>query len=458
MAHPMRPSRREFIRQAACSAVGYGAVVSTVLDLHTINALAQTSGYKALVCLFLYGGNDAGNMVVPTGAGYAAYQSGRGVIALPEIGLLPIAPSGGDGRTWALHPSMNEVRDLFEQRQLAVVCNVGTLVEPVTREGYRTRRAKLPPQLFSHSDQQVQWQTSVPDSPARIGWGGRTADLLRSLNGNAKVSMSISLAGTNTFQVGRDVFQYQVTSGGSISLSEYRPETPVSTSDSYRQSRAIDAILARTHANVFENAYRQTVRGAIDADRLLVSSLSASTPVSTVFPTTSLGRQLNMIARLIKIRQTLGHQRQIFFCSAGGYDTHGTQLTDQARLLGELSDALGAFHAATVELGVAGDVTTFTGSDFGRTYQTNGAGSDHGWGSHHLVMGGAVRGGTFYGRMPELAVNGPDDTSQGRWIPQVSVDEYSATLARWFGVSDGDLPLVLPNIGRFATRNLGFLA
>jgi uncharacterized protein (DUF1501 family) len=188
-----------------------------------------------------------------------------------------------------------------------------------------------------------------------------------------------------------------------------------------------------------------------------VASLAASSPLATVFPTTSLGRQLNMIARLIKIRQALGHQRQVFFCSAGGYDTHGSQITDQARLLGELSDALGAFYAATVELGVANDVTTFTGSDFGRTYQTNGVGSDHGWGAHHLVLGGAVLGGAFYGRMPELAVNGPDDTSQGRWIPQVSVDEYSATLARWFGVADTDMAMALPNIGRFATRNLGFL-
>ena len=457
MATPLRPSRREFFRQAACSAVGYGAIVSTVFDLHMVNALAQSADYRALVCVFLFGGNDANNTIVPAGGDYAAYQAGRGVLALPQADLLGITPSNGDGRSWALHPAMADARTLFEQRKLALVCNVGSLVAPVTRAEYRAGRAKLPPQLFSHSDQQVQWQTSVPDSDTRLGWGGRTADLLRSLNGNAQVSMSISLSGSNTFQVGRDVFQYQVGSTGSVRLSEYRPVSPVQTSDAYRQSRAIDAILARAHTNVFENAYRKTVRGAIDNDQLLVASLAAAPPLATVFPATTLGRQLTMAARLIAIRGALGHRRQIFFCSAGGYDTHGNQLSDQARLLGELSAALGAFHAATVELGVEPNVTAFTASDFGRTYQTNGQGSDHGWGSHHLVVGGAVRGGAFYGRMPDLVVNGPDDTSQGRWIPQVSVNEYSATLARWFGLSASDLPMVFPNIGRFRTTNLGFL-
>ncbi len=457
MATVVRPSRREFVRQAACSAVGYGAILSTVLDLHTVNALAQGADYRALVCVFLFGGNDANNMVVPAGGDYTAYQGGRGVLALPQADLLPIAPSNGDGRSWALHPSMGAVRTLFEQRRLALACNVGSLVAPVTRAEYRAGRAKLPPQLFSHSDQQVQWQTSVPDSNTRLGWGGRSADLLRSLNGNSQVSMSISLSGSNTFQVGRYVFQYQMGNTGSVSLTEYRPESPVLRTDAYRQSRAIDAILARAHRNIFENAYRKTMRGAIDLDRHLQSTLAAAPPLATAFPTTTLGRQLNMVARLIGVRAALGHRRQIFFCSTGGYDTHAAQVGDQARLLGELSAALAAFDQATIELGTGNSVTTFTASDFGRTYQTNGQGSDHGWGSHHLVMGGAVRGGAFYGRMPELVVNGPDDTSQGRWIPQVSVDEYSATLARWFGVGASDLPLVFPNIGRFQTTNLGFL-
>ena len=453
MPTPMRTSRREFIRQAACSAVGYGAVMSTVLDLHLINAAAQGApDYRALVCLFLFGGNDAGNMVVPTGADYAAYAAARGVLALPEATSLPISPANGDGRTWALHPSLAEVQTLFANRRLALVGNAGSLVAPVTRADYLANRASLPPQLFSHSDQQVQWQTSVPDGDGRTGWGGRTADLLRSLNGTSRVSMSISVAGTNRFQVGSEVFQYQVTSNGSISLSGY--QHPPSTDP---QSRAIDRMLVRAHTNVFENAYRGIVRNALDGDRLLASALASAPALTTVFPTTSLGNQLRMIARLIGVRSQLEHNRQIFFCSVGGYDTHGGQLTSQTNLFRELSQALAAFYAATTELGVADRVTTFTASDFGRTYATNGQGSDHGWGSHHLVLGGAVRGGSIYGRMPVLAINGPDDTRQGRWIPTTSVDEYSATLARWYGVSDTDLRLVLPNLGRFATSGLGFL-
>jgi uncharacterized protein (DUF1501 family) len=448
-----RTSRRAFLRQAACSAVGYGAVLSSILDLHLINAAAQSApDYKALVCLFLFGGNDACNMVVPAGADHAAYATSRGVLALPQDGLLAITPATSDGRSWALHPSLAEVRDLFAQRRLAVVANVGSLVAPVTRADYLANRASLPPQLFSHSDQQVQWQTSVPAGDGRTGWGGRTADLLRSLNGTSRVSMSISVAGTNRFQVGAEVFQYQVSTSGSISLSGYRP--PPSTD---AQSRAIDRILQRAHTNIFENAYRDVVRSAIDTDQLLVSALAAAPALATVFPTTSLGSQLRMIARLIGVRRQLGHNRQIFFCSVGGYDTHTGQLTSQANLFRELSQALSAFDAATAELGVADRVTTFTASDFGRTYATNGQGSDHGWGGHQLVMGAAVEGGDVYGRMPVLAIDGPDDTRQGRWIPTTSVDEYSATLARWFGVSDADLRVVLPNLGRFTTTGLGFL-
>ena len=453
MATPMRTSRREFLRHAACSAVGYGAVLSTVLDLHTINAAAQSApDYKALVCLFLFGGNDASNMVVPVGPDYAAYATSRGVLAIPEATLLPISPANGDGRLWALHPAMTEAQALFSQRRLALVGNVGSLVAPVARADYLANRASLPPQLFSHSDQQVQWQTSVPDGDGRTGWGGRTADLLRSLNATSRVSMSISVSGINRFQVGSEVFQYQVSTNGSISLGGY--QVPPSTDP---QSRAIDRILARAHTNIFENAYRGIVRNALDSDRLLVSALASAPALTTVFPATSLGNQLRMIARLIGVRTQLQHSRQVFFCSVGGYDTHGEQLTAQANLYRELSAAISAFYSATAELGVADRVTTFTASDFGRTYATNGQGSDHGWGSHHLVVGGGVRGGDIYGRMPVLAINGPDDTRQGRWIPTTSVDEYSATLARWFGVAESDVPLVLPNLGRFATRGLGFM-
>ena len=455
MSDIIRPSRRDFMRQAACSAVGYGALVGTVMDLYKVNAAAQTAtDYKALVALFLYGGNDANNLIVPRGAEYATYAAARGALALPQTTLLPISPLSGAPFDLGLHPSLARVQQLFDtDRKLAFLGNVGPLVGPTNKADYVARR-NLPPQLFSHSDQQVLWQTSIAETQAQLtGWGGRTADLLRSLNDVNSISMTISLAGSNTFQVGRDVFQYQVASSGPIGLTNYKVGTAQDA-----ESLAIDRALARQHGNIFENAYRGIVRRALDNDQKLRAALTTAPAMATVFPATRLAGQLKMIAQLIAARGAMGQRRQIFFCSAGGYDTHGNQLTDQANLLTELSDALGAFYSATVELGVADRVTTFTASDFGRTYRTNGAGSDHGWGSHHLVMGGAVNGGRIYGSFPALAVNGPDDTGQGRWIPSTSCDEYSATLAKWFGVSATDMPTILPNIGRFGSPDLGFLA
>jgi len=447
--------RRRFLRQAACGAVGYTAVSGAVLDLLGINAAAQAPAgdYRALVCVFLYGGNDANNLVVPrSGEPLANYQAARGGLAIDPLTLLPIAPVEGDGREYGLHPSLPGLQALFEGGRAALVSNVGPLVAPMTRQQYLDRSVAAPRQLFSHSDQQAVWQSSIPDGPATSGWGGRTADLVRSLNGAAHVSMSISLGGTNTFQVGRDVFQYPLTTSGPVALSGYQP--PPSTDP---ESRAIDRILALQNRNIFERAYRDTVRGAIETQQVVQAALASVPALTTVFPTTRIGQQLAMAARTIGARGALGHRRQVFFCATGGYDTHTGQVATQATLFAELDAALAAFYAATVELGVAAEVTTFTASDFGRTFRTNGSGSDHGWGSHHVVIGGAVRGRRMVGRYPTLVVNGPDDTGLGRWIPAVSVDEYGATLARWFGVAASDLSLVFPNLGRFAQPDLGFL-
>jgi uncharacterized protein (DUF1501 family) len=447
-------SRREFLRQAACSAVGYSALLSTVFDLHKVEAAAEVAGdYRALVCVFLYGGNDGNNMVVPRDADtYQQYAAARGSLAVPLDAVLPLSAPDRDGRAYGLHPSMAGLQGLFEGGRLAILGNVGPLVEPITRAEYQNRSRGVPRSLFSHSDQQVLWQTSIADGHAGTGWGGRTADLLRSLNDNAQVSMSISLGGTNTFQVGRDVFQYQVGTTGPVALARYA--APPSTDP---ESRALDRLLALEHANIFEHAYRGIVRRAIDNEQMLRGALAAAPALATAFPASRLGGQLRMAAQLIGIRDAIGQRRQIFFCATGGYDTHALQANDHPTLLRELSEALTAFQAALTELGVDGSVTTFTASDFGRTLASNGSGSDHGWGNHHLILGGAVRGQAFYGRFPVLAVNGPDDVGQGRWIPTTSVDEYSATLARWFGVAPGRLADVLPNIGRFATPDLGFL-
>jgi len=452
MATPL--SRREFFRRGACSAVGYSALTSALLDLYSVNAAAQGAGdYKALVCVFLYGGNDASNVFVPrSGAAYAAYAAQRGSLAIPAEGLLPLSPANPDGLDYGLHPSLGGLQTLFHEGRVAVLRNVGTLVAPTTRQQYLQGGSNVPPQLFSHNDQQVLWQTSVPDHNVRTGWGGRMADLLRSLNSASQVSMLISLAGSNTFQIGREVFQYPVSSSGSVSMQGYNWRTPADP-----ETRALNRIMRAQHENLFERVYANVMKRAVDTDIQVRSSFDAAPPLATVFPNTRLGTQLKTAARMIQIRDVLSQRRQIFFCQAGGYDTHDDQLADHAALLQELGDAMLAFYRATQEMGVAERVTSFTASDFGRTFTSNGRGSDHGWGSHHFVMGGGVRGGHVFGRYPNLAIKGPDDTDRGRWIPSTSVDEYSATLASWFGVANSDIPLVLPNIGRFASRNVGFM-
>jgi uncharacterized protein (DUF1501 family) len=458
----IRSTRRQFL-QTACAAVGMTALGNTIFDLQRIAAAAPLGDYKSLVCLFLYGGNDGNNVIVPAaGSDYAQYAAARASLALPQSALLalnPLVSPPGDSRTWGLHPSLAKVQGLFNGGRAAVVANVGPLVAPVTRQEFLSRTAAVPPQLFSHSDQTVHWQTSLPDQPSRTGWGGRTADLLQSLNENARISMSISVAGTNTFQVGKVVTQYQVAPEGPVGLTSYVP----AASGADASSDAIRALLSRSYGNLFERGYSGIFQRALGNQELLSGALAGAPALTTVFPQTDLGLQLQMIARLISVREALGLRRQVFFCAGQGYDTHGGQVGESAldgthaNLLGELDGALGAFDAAMTELNVADSVTAFTASDFGRTYVSNGDGSDHGWGSHHFVIGGAVRGGRFYGQIPTLALDGPDDAGDGRWIPTTSVDEYSATLARWFGVANSDLPLVLPNLGRFASPDLGFM-
>jgi len=445
------PTRRTFIRQAACAALGASGLVGTILDLRKLSAATYpvAGDYKALVCVFLYGGNDSNNVIIPhDAAGYAAYAAARSVLAIPQSSLLPIILPVDDGRDFGFHPKLPELQSLFNQGKLAMVANVGTLVAPITKSEYLSGGAAVPPELFSHSDQSVQWQTSAPNE-VRIGWGGRTADLLSSMNGNTNVSLTISVAGTNVFEVGNAVIPFQVSPTGGFALAGFN-----GTANANVRLQAFKELLAQPHQNLLEKAYADTVTRSIADNEIL----RAVPSINTIFPNTDLGRQLKMVARFIGGRANLGMQRQIFFCAVSGYDTHAAQLTAQTSLLGELSQALSAFYSATSELGVDQQVTTFTASDFGRTFRSNGFGSDHGWGNHQFVLGGAVRGGTLYGTFPTLAVDGPDDTGQGRWIPTTSVEEFSATMASWFGVADSDLPTVFPSIGRFANPNLGFLS
>ncbi len=463
MENPNFPTRRTFMRQSACAAVGMGALVDQLLTMRTLNA-AITAGngefddYKALVCIFLYGGNDANNLIVPaTGAEHAAYAGARGNLAIPQADLLTINPNNSDGRSWGFHPAMPELHSLFNSGDAALLANVGTLLAPTTKADYFSGSAALPPQLFSHADQQVQWQSNVSDTRSGQGWGGRLADCLRESN-SSEISMSISLAGTNTFQVGNDVLQYHVGVNGPIGLNQYQhPDAPYPSDPRYQRSRYIDNILNLAHGNLFEKQYTDVQLRAMGNEKLLKDALDQVTLNTTFNQENHLARQLEMIARLIATRDEIGMKRQVFFCAVGGYDTHGDQVEPHANLLGELSEAMSQFQSAmgSSDLNIADQVTSFTASDFGRTFPTNGEGSDHGWGNHQIVMGGAVQGNKIYGNMPVLEVDGPDDTRTGRWIPSTSVDEYSATLAKWFGISD--LNAIYPNLHRFGNPDIGFM-
>jgi uncharacterized protein (DUF1501 family) len=470
MKEPTPITRRAFIGQAACSGLSFAGLLSTIGTLRLFNATVSAQGgpplddSKILICLFLYGGNDANNMLVPREqSAYDEYASDRGILALPRDTLLPLNLPGDDGRDFGLHPAMAPLQTIFNQQKMAIVCNVGTLVAPITKAEYLSGAAALPPYLFSHNDQQVQWQTSVPDSPRKTGWGGRLADLLQSLNAGSQVSMNISIAGANFFQVGEEVVQYHVTPQGSIGLSQYDANwTPIQ-----QQYHAMDQMLGRSYGHLFEQEYANIINRAVANDTLLKTALASvqdhtATFANSTLPTGGLNpvaSQLRMILRLIEARQTLGMRRQIFFAALGGFDTHDAQLEDHHALLEQLSNAVADFYNGTAALGISDRVTLFTASDFNRTYNSNGKGSDHAWGGHHIVVGGAVNGGRLYGDMPILQIQGPSDTgTRGSWIPTVSTDEMAATLARWFGVSETDLPMVLPNIGRFAQPDLGFMA
>lgn len=451
--------RRQFIRQACCAAVGSTGMLSALAQLRVLGAVATPAtaaatpaDYKALVCLYLGGGNDGTNAIVPSdNPSYADYARARSEIAVAQARLLAIRPKTyNDGRSYGLHPNLTGLQSLFNEGKLAILGNVGTLRQPTTLAQFKAGTA-LPLQLFSHLDQTVQWQSSIADRPFDTGWGGRLADLVDAANGNHQLSMSITLSGVNYFQVGDKVSQYAVSSGGvsNIAVGSSTLFTP--------RLNALRAGFATPQTNLLAGAFGDAGRQAMaDAD-LLSGALPSAAALRTTFPGTPTAANLQMVARLISIASALNVKRQIFFVQLGGFDLHANQVGSHEPLLTEIGGALRAFYDATVELGVASRVTTFTASDFGRTYTPNSGGTDHGWGNQQFIMGDAVKGGDIYGQMPSLRVGANDDSGRGRWIPSTSVDEYSATLATWFGVSASDLRVVLPNIGRFANPNLGFM-
>jgi uncharacterized protein (DUF1501 family) len=477
-------NRRTFLRRSISSALGGAALYGALGNLKVMAAAANLNkgvipnDYRALVCVFLHGGNDSANSLVPHNATnaspggntYGVYSATRPAMAVAQGDALAQAlnPLGdglpGDGASYGLHPSMPELRTLFNGGQAAVVANVGTLFGPITRAEYQANPALAPPQLFSHSDQANFWQTSRPDNANADGWGGRIADLLYASNPNQQLPMTMSLSSQSLFQRGSTVDQYvmQACSNDGSSCGV----TTIDYLGAYQNelgTQTFEALMAAgVQSHLFQRAYGASTRRAVSTYQRLGQVLGSLPIWATPFPTSSLGQQLRQVANLINVRGAggLDMRRQIFFVSAGGYDTHDAQLATHPNLLRDLSRSLDAFYRATAQMGIAGSVTSFTASDFGRTLSTNGDGTDHGWGGHHFVLGGAVRGQRFYGRMNSLAQsNNPDDAGYGQIIPTTGVDQYAATLATWFGVAPGDLGLLFPSLANFdvGVRNLGFM-
>ncbi|MDD5037159.1 MAG: DUF1501 domain-containing protein [Methylococcaceae bacterium] len=460
----MKPSRRTFLKHSGC-ALSAAALLSSFRSLAATQSFAAASavggGYRALVCVFLYGGNDGNNMVIPYD-NYAAYSAVRGTTAqlnIPQSDLLPIKAASQGSQLFGLHPDMPELQRLYQNKKLAVLCNVGTLVQPLTRQQY-LQGAPRPDQLFSHSDQQMQWQTGVTSANQPLslsGWGGRTADDLAPLYTSGALPMVITTSGNSPFTLGRSTQPFKP--GATLAGFPNPPESDL-------RYNALRQILSKTQAKTLPDAVNQEVISAIGYSDALNAALNPPPTLDTVFPKTRLGDQLLEVARIIAVRSKLNMQRQIFFVSMNGFDTHTNQLNSQGSpergagdLLLQLSQALAAFYNATVELGVADQVTSFTLSDFGRTFHpTTGGGSDHAWGSHHFILGDGVKGGDFYGKFPTLELSGPDDAGgEGRWIPTVSVDQYAATLVTWLGLDQSKVPVIFPNITNFSSPDLGFM-
>jgi uncharacterized protein (DUF1501 family) len=456
----MAYSRRDFIRSGCCAAAALG-VATSFRSFGLINALAQSSSpFQSLVCIFLFGGNDANNMLIPNdSAGYANYNTirGGGGLALAQSTLLPItAKTAQNGSTlFGLHPNLPEVQSLFSVGKLAFLANVGPLVQPLTRAQYQAATLPQPVNLFSHADQQAQWQTSELDGFPTTGWAGRVADNIQPLlNGGSIFPPITSVAGTAIFCTGQDTQPYAIIPGSTPGLTGFDTTAP-----STARLAALQQLLTLdTGVSLIQSASSITTNALADS-KTLSTALAGEGPLQTVFPTTSLGAQLLQVAQILKVRAALGLSRQIFFCSLGGFDTHSNQIATQQSLFSQLSPAVNAFYNATVELGISNQVTTFTMSDFSRTYQpaTDG-GTDHAWGSVQMMVGDSVLGGDIYGTLPVFSLGGPNDVANnGRWIPTTALDQYGATLASWFGVQPASLAGIFPNLANFTTQKLGFL-
>lgn len=445
-------NRRQFIK---ASGVGAAAAFASQPGMTFAQAAGMTApfdDYKALVCVFLFGGNDSFNMLVPrSDAEYNVYAASRQNLAVAQADLLPINPTTTDGFQYGLHPSMAGIQNLFASNRVALVSNMGPLIQPTTKDQYLNKAVTLPPQLFSHNDQQDQWHSLRGASVSKTGWAGRVADLIRINVAGQQMATNASLFGSSLFQSADDSIAYVMGPGGPIPFDGFGDAPPF-----LQQRQAFANIIGAEYESIYERGFAEIQQRAIESADLVSNAINNAPVRNTVFPQSQLGQQLQTIARLIDVRDELQMQRQIFFVATGGFDSHDDQIMNQPGLLGGVSDALSAFYDATVEMGMADSVTSFTQSDFGRTLTSNGDGTDHGWGGIQLAIGDAVNG-DMYGTYPLLQIDGSDDVGGGRMIPTTSADQYAATLARWFGIEDTDLSLVAPNLDNFIDRDLGFM-
>ncbi len=444
-------TRRGFIR------IGAATVGSLALrPFGMLPAMAQNGpGYRALVCVFLFGGNDSNNSVIPMDdASYQAYQSLRAGLALTASDLTATVTSVS-GAPYAFHAKLAEVASLFTSKELAVVANVGSLVQPLTRAQYQQSQAPIPLNLFSHADQQLQWQTSLAQGNGSTGWAGRAADYIASQGINSSgFPTFVSVNGNILLGTGVETQPVAVAPGQSLQLKGFN-----NAASAQARWEALNSLLTLDSGMSLVQAANNTMANSISDAKVLGAALAKATPLKTQFPKSNIAAQLQQVAQIIQVQADLGMSRQIFFCSLGGFDTHTNELNTHNLLYPQLSPALAAFYEATQELGMAQNVTTFTESDFSRTFQpTSGGGSDHAWGSHHFVLGGAVQGGQVFGTFPTFELGGPDDADvRGRWIPTTSVDQYGATLCSWFGIPNNALAAVFPNFANFGSQQLGFL-
>ena len=454
-------TRRKFLGRSL-AAIGAASIAGR---LSQVNALAATaacpSDYKAMVCVFLFGGNDGNNTLVPVSISaatnpvnsYANYANIRAGLALPQASLNMINTAKGDG--YGLHPSLVELTSLYNSKKLAVVANVGNLVTPLLKTQYQQQSAAIPSNLFSHLDQQTEWQTAQAQGFATTGWGGRVADAMQGCNPTGFPTI-VSVGGNVLFATGNQTSPATVSAGQVLGLQGF-----ANNSASIARMTALQNLLGFDNGLTLVQASNAIGASGVSQAAALNKALTSATALTTVFPNTPLGMQMAQIAKIINVRGALGVNRQIFFAYLGGFDTHDRELLDQGSGLQQVSQALNAFYTSTQEMGVGNNVVAFTESDFGRTLQPSGGatlGTDHAWGSHHFIMGDAVKGGDIYGTFPTQQLQGPDDANnRGVWIPTTSLDQYGATLANWFGVDPSQIGSVFPNLKNFPAPLPAFL-